>query len=149
MAFFVFKSLHLIAMVTWFAGIFYMFRLFVYHAENKDDASRAELLKIMARKLYKIITVPGMVATFVFGIAMLVINPEILRQPWMHIKLTLVLVLGGYTFFVGRTRRRFENDDVYLTSKQCRMLNEVPTLLLFAIVFVAVFRFYMMGSVQG
>ena len=144
--YFTFKALHLIAMVTWFAGLFYMFRLFVYHTENKDDASCVKMLKTMERKLYKIITVPGMVATFVFGFSMLALQPALFKQPWLHIKLTMLLMLGGYTGFVGKTRRRFENDDVYLTSKQCRLLNEVPTLFLVGIVFVAVFRFYLTGS---
>ncbi|CAM2008016.1 protoporphyrinogen oxidase HemJ [Acanthopleuribacter pedis] len=140
------KALHLIAMVTWFAGLFYMFRLFVYHTENKDDAGCVTMLKTMERKLYKIITVPGMVATFVFGFSMLAMQPHLFKQPWLHIKLTMLLMLAGYTGFVGKTRRRFEKDDVYLTSKQCRLLNEVPTLFLVGIVFTAVFRFYMTGS---
>lgn len=146
MLYFTFKALHLIAMVTWFAGLFYMFRLFVYHTENAEDAGCVRMLKTMERKLYKIITVPGMVATFVFGFSMLAMQPGLFKQPWLHIKLTLLLCLAGYTGFVGKTRRRFENDDVYLTSRQCRLLNEVPTLFLVSIVFIAVFRFYLTGQ---
>lgn len=146
-SFFIVKALHLIAMVAWFAGLFYMFRLFVYHAENKDNADITALLKVMARRLYKIITVPAMVTTFVFGIAMLVMNTGIMKQPWMHIKLLLVILLAGYTGYIGKVRKRFAADDVYLTSKQCRIRNEVPTLFLFAIVLLATaFRFQLMGS---
>lgn len=134
------KALHLIAMVAWFAGMFYMFRLFVYHVENRDRPEVTALLKIMAERLYRYITTPAMIATFVFGIAMLVVNPGYLKLAWVHLKLTLVLGLAGYHGFVGATRRRFAADDIRLTSKQCRILNEVPTLFLIAIVLLAVLR---------
>lgn len=139
------KAMHLIAMVAWFAGIFYMFRLFVYHTENKDKPEITALLKIMARRLYYYITVPAMVATFVFGLLMPILNPYLWKQPWFHVKLTLVILLAGYTGYVGKTRRRYEKDDVYLTSKQCRILNEVPTIFLILIIFVVIFR-YKFGS---
>jgi putative membrane protein len=136
------KAFHLIFMVAWFAGLFYMFRLFVYHTENKDKPEVTALLKVMARRLYKVITVPAMVLTFVFGIAMIVINPELMKQGWMHGKLLLVILLAGYTGFVGATRRRYERDEIRYSSKQCRMLNEVPTVFLILIVLLAsVFRY--------
>ena len=98
------KALHLIAMVAWFAGMFYMFRLFVYHVENRDHPEVTALLKIMAARLYRYITTPAMIATFVFGIAMLVANPGYLKLGWVHLKLVLVLGLAGYHGFVGATR---------------------------------------------
>lgn len=138
------KALHLIFMVAWFAGLFYMFRIFVYHAENKDKPEVVAVLKTMARKLYKIITVPAMVLTFVFGFAMVFMNTELFQQGWLHIKLTLVVLLAGYTGFIGKTRRRFEADDIFLTSKQCRIWNEVPTIFLIAtILLMVVFRLQM------
>lgn len=134
------KALHLIAMVTWFAGLFYMFRLFVYHVENQDKPAAVNMLKVMEGRLYKIITVPGMVATFIFGVAMLVMNPGWMKFGWVHAKLTLAILLAGYTGFVGRTRRRFAADDICYTSKQCRWLNEVPTVFLVLMILLAVFR---------
>ena len=144
MTYLVIKALHFIFMVAWFAGLFYMFRLFVYHTENKDNPDITKLFKVMEGRLYKIITVPAMVLTFVFGIIMIVMNMSLMQQGWMHIKLLLVVLLAGYTGFLGKTRRRYANDDVFLTSKQCRWLNEVPTVFLIAIVFTAVvFRMYL------
>ena len=134
------KALHLIAMVTWFAGLFYMFRLFVYHTENKDNSAVTDVLKVMERKLFRYITTPGMLATLVGGITMLVMNPGYLKQPWIHMKLTLVALLVLYHFYVGKVQARFENDDVYLSSKQCRWLNEVPTPILILVIVLAVFR---------
>lgn len=134
------KALHLIFMVAWFAGLFYMFRLFVYHTENADKPDAVAMLKVMENKLYKLITVPAMVLTFVFGITMIVINPGLMQQGWMHGKLTLVILLAGYTGFIGSTRRKYANDHIAFTSKQCRWLNEVPTFFLLTIVFLAVFR---------
>jgi len=144
--YYLFKALHLVAMVAWFAGLFYIFRLFVYHAENADKQEVTAVLKVMARRLYKIIIVPGMLATFVFGIAMIAMNTSLMKQPWLHVKLTLVILLAGYTGFCGSTRRKFANDQITLSSKACRIWNEVPTVFLIAIVFIAVFRHYMLGS---
>lgn len=134
------KSLHIISMVCWFAGLFYMFRLFVYHTENKDDTSRVELLKIMSRRLYVYITTPGMHATWFFGAATLYNAQHLLKSPWFHIKLFFLLLLSAYHWFVGKTYRRYAKDDVYLSSKQCRMLNEAPTVLLIVIVILAFFK---------
>ena len=134
------KALHLISMVAWFAGMFYMFRLFVYHAENADKPEVTAVLKGMAEKLYRVITTPAMIATWVFGLAMLALNPSLFSQPWLHVKLTLLLGLSGYHGYVGSVRRRFANDDVCLTSRQCRIRNEVPTVFLIAIVLLAVLR---------
>jgi len=135
MTYLVFKALHFVALVAWFAGLFYMFRLFVYHTENRDKVQVTDLLKVMERRLYKIITVPAMVATFVFGFGTALALKGTLAQGWFHVKLLLVLLLAGYTGFIGYTRKRCARDDLFLTSRQCRLLNELPTLLLVAIVF--------------
>ena len=138
--YFTLKALHLIFMVTWFAGLFYMFRLFVYHTENKDKPEVTALLTVMEGRLYKVIIVPGMVLTFIFGIAMFFfpLGEGWLKMPWMHIKLTLVVLLAGYTGYVGRTRRRYAAGDIFLTSKQCRIINEVPTIFLIVVIFLTV-----------
>lgn len=134
------KALHLIAMVAWFAGVFYMFRLLVYQAENRESQEVQALLVVMASRLYRAITVPAMLATLVFGLGMLASNPDYLRLGWMWLKLSLVLALVGYTLYIGRVRKRFESGDVFLTPRQCRVRNEVPLLFLIAIVLLAVLR---------
>ena len=134
------KALHLIAVVAWFAGLFYMFRLFVYHAENAAKPEVTDVLKSMASRLYRVITTPALIATFVFGLGMIALHPAYLSLGWFQAKLALVLGLAGYHGYVGRVRRRFAADDVYLTSRQCRLRNEIPTLFLIAIVLLAVLR---------
>ena len=134
------KALHLIAMVAWFAGVFYMFRLLVYQAENRESHEVQALLVVMASRLYRAITVPAMLATLVFGLGMLASNPDYLRLGWMWLKLSLILALVGYTLYIGRVRKRFESGDVFLTPRQCRVRNEVPLLFLIAIVLLAVLR---------
>ena len=138
--YFLFKSLHLIAMVAWFAGLFYMFRLFVYHVENIGKPDAVNMLKTMERKLYYYITTPAMAATVLFGTSLLVTTSYNMGQKWFMIKFIMLIGLISYHFFIGYTLKRFKNDDIFLTSKQCRLLNEVPTLFLVGIIFVAVYR---------
>jgi putative membrane protein len=124
-----FKALHLIFMVTWFAGLFYLPRLFVYHAMSDDQASN-ERFKIMERKLYYGITTPGMILTVLFGIGILM-SGHYLDQLWIHIKLTLVAILIVADFKHDRNTR----SHVFY-----RWYNEFPVLLLIPIIFLAVFR---------
>ena len=105
------KAFHLIFMVAWFAGMFYIFRLFVYHAENRNNPDITALMKVMAGRLYRVIMTPAMIATWVFGIGMLVANPSVLKAPWLWLKLVLVLGFSAYHGYVGTVRRRFEADD--------------------------------------
>lgn len=135
-----FKALHLIAMVTWFAGLFYMFRLYVYLSENKQDSSRVEILNLMAYRLYRYITTPGMFATWLFGLLVLSQAPHLLQAPWFGIKLSLLVGLSCYHYYVGYVGKRYQQGDIYLSSKQCRIWNEVPTIFLLAIVFLAVLK---------
>ena len=134
------KAFHLIAMVAWFAGMFYLFRLFVNQVESRDQPDAQALLIGMAERLYRIITTPAMVATWIFGLGMLAANPEYLSRPWLWTKLVLVLGFSGYHGYVGRVRRRFAAGDLYLTSRECRVRNEIPSLFLIAIVLLAVLR---------
>jgi putative membrane protein len=136
------KALHLISMVAWFAGMFYVGRLFVYHAENRENPEVTAVLKSMANRVYRI-TTPGMIATWLFGLAMIAAASAplaLLTQPWLIAKLVLVLAFSGYHGYVGGVRRRFEADDVFLTARQCRVRNEITTLFLIAIVLLAVLR---------
>lgn len=134
------KALHLIAMVAWFAGLFYMFRLFVNRVEQRDQPEVSAVLQGMADRLYRIITTPAMIATLVVGLSMLVLHPGYLMLPWIQIKLVLVAGLVGYHVYVGRVLRRFAAGDLYLTSRQCRIRNEIPTPFLIAIILLAVLR---------
>lgn len=133
------KALHIIAMVCWFAGLFYLPRLFVYHASSEDQVSR-ERFCIMERKLYRGIMHPSLFATLVLGLAMLWMNPALLKMPWMHIKLTLLALLIVYHFSLGFFLRSFAGDNNQKTHIFYRWYNEVPVLFLLAIVILAVVK---------
>ena len=137
------KALHIIFMVTWFAGLFYMFRLYVYHAEayDKDELERSILVKqykIMEWRLWYIITWPSAVLTIILGTTLLVMNPSYLTQPWMHVKLLFVTLLIVYQLYGQRLFKDFYYDRKNHKSSMMRMLNEVSTLILIAVVFLVV-----------
>jgi putative membrane protein len=139
------KALHLIFMVTWFAGLFYIVRLFVYHAEaSKMTEPEKSILtaqyKIMEWRLWYIITWPSMLLNLLFGISMLVKNPEFLTLPFMHVKLVLVGLLAIYHLYCHNILVKIQNNKMTFGSTGFRMLNEVATLLLIAIIFVIVLR---------
>lgn len=133
------KALHIIAIVCWFAGLFYLPRLFVYHAMAEDDASR-ERFKIMESKLYRGIMGPSMIATLVFGIWMLYLNTGWLSQGWLHAKLTLVALLIGYHHACGSLLKRFARGENRRGHVFYRWFNEVPVLFLIAIVILVVVK---------
>lgn len=135
-----FKALHLIFMVAWFAGIFYLPRLFVYHAESLEPKVHAQL-KIMERRLLMFVT-PFMVLTLLFGFGMLYIyGLEWLRlSTWMHIKLLLVLLLVLYHLYCFVLLKQFKNDVIERSGRWFRWFNEVPVLMLFAIILLAVLK---------
>ncbi len=135
-----FKAFHIISMVTWFAGLFYIFRLFVYHVKYKDRPEMREAYQGMEWKLLYTITHPAGLFTIVFGALMLWKNPFLLKQGWMHLKLLLVLLLLGYQIFAGIVHKRFRRGDFFLSEKACRIVNEVPTLLLIGIVLLTVLK---------
>jgi putative membrane protein len=130
------KAIHVIAMVTWFAGLFYLPRLFVYHAECNDEPSHARF-QIMERRLYTLMTI-GALATVVFGAAMIVAAPAYLKMGWLHVKLTLVVVLVGDHFYCRKLLRDFAGGRNRRSAKWLRVFNEVPSLLLIGIVILAV-----------
>ena len=134
------KAFHVIAMVCWFAGLFYLPRLFVYHAMADDQAGR-DRFKIMERKLYRAITTPAAVATVALGLFMLVYNWEFYRQAgWMHAKLALVVILLIYHHLCGRTVRKFQEDKNIRTHVFYRWFNEFPVLILVPVVILAIVR---------
>lgn len=145
MAYFWFKAFHLIGVVVWFAGLFYIVRLFVYHAEASQEPEPAQTIlknqyQIMEKRLYHIITTPGMVVTVAMAIGLLITEPEVLKDGWLHIKLAFVAVLIAYHFYCGRIMRRLATGECNWSSQQFRALNEAPTVLLVAIVLLAVFK---------
>jgi protoporphyrinogen IX oxidase len=145
MAYFWFKAFHIIGVVVWFAGLFYLVRLFIYHVEaNEQPEPARSILKnqyqIMEKRLYNIITTPGMLVTVAMAIGLLTTEPEILKSGWLHVKLGLVVVLLGYHHYCSRLMKKLAADECNWTSKQLRALNEAPTLLLVVIVMLAVFK---------
>ena len=134
------KALHIIAVVCWFAGLFYLPRLFVYHAMSEDAASR-ERFCVMERKLYRGIMTPASIAALVFGIWMLVLNPGLFASgAWLHVKLTLVALLIGYHHACGAMLKRFARGENRHTHTFYRWFNEVPVLFLLAIVILVVVK---------
>jgi putative membrane protein len=139
MSFLLLKALHLIAMICWFAGLFYLPRLFVYHAISEDETSR-ERFKVMERKLYRGIMTPSLVILLVAGIGMLLHSPELLGQRWLQIKLALVALLIVYHIACGVFLKQFAADQNTRTDVFYRVFNEVPVVLLIVIVLLAVLR---------
>lgn len=134
------KAFHIIALVAWFSGIFYLPRLFVYHAEAKDELS-IERFKVMERRLYYAITWPSAVLTTLLGIWLLFYNPGYyLKAGWMHAKLTLVVILWLYHLSCGHYLRLFASDKNVRSSTFYRIFNEIPTLLLIGIVLLVVVK---------
>ncbi|MDX1902071.1 MAG: protoporphyrinogen oxidase HemJ [Gammaproteobacteria bacterium] len=134
------KAFHLIFMVTWFSGLFYLPRLFVYHAMATDTISR-ERFKVMEAKLYYYITTPGAILTLFFGVWLISYNPQGYMQPlWMHLKLSCVALLVLYHIYLGILLRRFTKDQNHYSHVFYRWLNELPTLFLFAIIILVVVK---------
>ncbi|WP_421823878.1 CopD family protein [Flagellimonas oceanensis] len=139
------KSLHLIFVVTWFAGLFYIPRLFIYHIEAGQKPSPekeilSDQLKLMTKRLWYIITWPSAILCTLTAIWLLILMPGWLQQPWMHVKLVFVLMLFGYHFKCHQIFKQLQRDEVRYTSKFMRMWNEVATIILFAVVFLVVLK---------
>ena len=139
------KAFHIVGFVAWFAGLFYLVRIFVYHveAEEKPSPEREILTRqfhLMEWRVYKIIANPAMMFTFACGIGMLIVNPAYLQLGWLHVKLTLLILLLGYHLYCKKIIQKLEAGTNTLTSFQFRLLNEVPTLFLVSIVLLAVLR---------
>lgn len=134
------RALHLIAVICWFAGLFYLPRLFVYHAQSEDQISK-ERFKIMERKLYRGIMNPSMIAALVFGLWILLPQWSYYKtQGWMHAKLTLVFLLVGYHHICLAHLKRFANDANTKSHVYFRWFNEVPVLFLITIVILAIVK---------
>lgn len=140
-----FKAFHIVGVVVWFAGLFYLVRLYVYHVEANEQPEPARTIlqqqyQLMEKRLYNIITTPGMVLTVGMAIAMLIVAPDLLKETWLHIKLTLVALLIGYHHYCARLMKQMAVGKFTWNSQQLRGLNEVPTIFLVVIVLLAVFK---------
>ena len=136
-----FKSLHLISVISWMAGLLYLPRIFVYHAENIDDNNISEVFKVMERKLYFYIMTPAMILSWVFGLLLIhSIGFQQLGQIWMVFKIAFVILLTIYHFYLGKILNKFKIDQNNRSHKFYRSINEIPTILLILIVFVVIFK---------
>ncbi len=136
-----FKSLHLIAVISWMAGLLYLPRIFVYHVENLEKKEATEIFEIMEKRLYFYIMRPAMITTWLFGIILVYINGlDILSQLWMHIKLALVIFLTIYHEYLGVCLKSLKLKTNTKTSKFFRIINEVPTIILIFIIFIVIFK---------
>lgn len=139
------KALHIIFVITWFAGLFYIVRLFIYHTEalakpEPDKTILSDQLALMSKKLWYVITWPSAVITVIMGTLLLINQPEWLKMPFMHIKLSFVFVLLLYHLGCHFIFRQLQNGQARYSSTQLRVYNEVATLILFAIVFLIVLK---------
>ena len=135
-----FKSLHLIAVISWMAGLLYLPRIFVYHSEASHE-SQKEVFKIMEKRLYNYIMMPAMLLSWLFGFLLLHnLGFAVFLELWMQVKIVSVLILTFYHFTLGKYLNNFFIDANQKSSKFFRIINEVPTILLIVVVFVVVFK---------
>ena len=136
-----FKSLHLIAIISWMAGLLYLPRIFVYHVENNEEKKISDVFKVMEKKLYFYIMTPAMILSWLFGIALLhYLGIDQALQFWLKAKILLVVILTLYHLYLGKCLKDFAIDINKRSSKFFRIFNEVPTILLILIIFVVIFK---------
>ena len=136
-----FKSLHLISVISWMAGLLYLPRIFVYHVENFEKKETTKIFETMERKLYNYIMRPAMILSWLFGIILVYLNGlESLVSLWLQIKLVLVFILTIYHEYLGKCLRNLKDGSNNKSSKFYRIINEIPTILLILTVFVVIFK---------
>ena len=136
-----FKSLHLIAVISWMAGLLYLPRIFVYHTENSSEEKVSQIFKVMERKLYFYIMTPAMILSWFFGLLLInSIGFQQLGQTWMLLKLLFVVILTLYHFYLGKLLSQFRIDSNRHSHKFYRYINEIPTIMLILIIFVVIFK---------
>jgi protoporphyrinogen IX oxidase len=136
-----FKSLHLIAVVSWMAGLLYLPRIFVYHVENKEKKEVTDIFEVMEKKLFFYIMRPAMIFTWIFGLILIYQNGiEIFSQLWLQIKIVLVILLSAYNDYLGKCLVSLKNNTNIRSSKFFRTINEIPTIMLILIVFIVIFK---------
>ncbi len=136
-----FKSLHLISVISWMAGLLYLPRIFVYHAENNSEIKTSEIFKVMEKKLFFYIMTPAMILSWFFGLLLIhSIGFQELGQTWMIFKISFVVILTIYHFYLGKMVNQFKLNLNNHTHKFYRIINEIPTILLILIIFVVIFK---------
>ena len=136
-----FKSIHLVAVISWMVGLLYLPRIFVYHVENINDDNSKRIFKIMEKKLYFFIMMPAMILSWIFGLILIfIVGSNILLILWTQIKLLLIVLLTFYHFYLGQCLKNLAIEQNNKTSKFFRIINEIPTILLILIVFIVVFK---------
>ena len=136
-----FKSLHLIAVISWMAGLLYLPRIFVYHVENINDQNSTNIFKTMEKKLYFYIMIPAMILSWIFGLILIsIVGFDVLSATWIQLKLIFVVLLTFYHFYLGQCLKNLAFKQNNKTSKFFRIINEIPTILLILIVFIVVFK---------
>ena len=139
------KALHLIFVVTWFAGLFYIPRLFIYHIEASQKPSPEKeilvpQLQMMSKRLWNMITWPSAILCTLFAVILLVLNPGLLKFPWMHVKLAFVLLLWAYHIKNHFIYKQLQRNEVKYTSNYMRIWNEGATIILFAVIFLVILK---------
>ena len=136
-----FKSLHLISVIFWMAGLLYLPRIFVYHSENNDNQNTSEIFKTMEKKLFNYIMMPAMILTWLFGLFLVFfLEFSVFLELWMQLKVVFVLLLTFYHFYLGRCVKLFFINQNVNSSKFYRIINEIPTVILIIVIFLAIFK---------
>ena len=135
-----FKSLHLISVISWMAGLLYLPRIFVYHSESEDESQKT-IFKTMEKKLYNYIMMPAMLLSWLFGVLLIhTLGFTVFSELWMQIKVVAVVILTYYHFTLGKYLNDFAIDNNQKTSKFFRIYNEIPTAILIVVIFVVIFK---------
>ena len=140
MSYEIIKALHILSVISWMVGLLYLPRLFVYHSQAQVGSVQAETFKVMERKLLKVIMTPAMIASFIFGVWMIALNHSIIFENWFQLKFIAVLAMAGCHGKFSQMQRKLEDDFRPLSSKTYRVWNEVPTVLMIIIIFMAVLK---------
>jgi protoporphyrinogen IX oxidase len=136
-----FKSLHLIAVISWMAGLLYLPRIFVYHIENKEKKEATDIFEVMEKRLFFYIMCPAMILTWIFGLILIYLNGvEIFSQLWMQLKIILVILLSVYNDYLRKCFVSLKNNSNTKSSKFFRIINEIPIIILIFIVFLVIFK---------
>ena len=136
-----FKSLHLIAVISWMAGLLYLPRIFVYHAQNDNKPLVSDVFKVMEKKLFFYIMTPAMALSWIFGLILIYLNGiEIFSQLWFQIKIVLIILLSAYNDYLGKCLVALKNSTNTKSAKFFRIINEIPTVILIIVVFLAIFK---------
>jgi protoporphyrinogen IX oxidase len=133
-------TFHILAVIAWMAGMLYLPRLYVYHADAEKGSDKSETFKVMERRLLRAIINPAMIATYLFGVLMIVANPALLEQGWLHAKIALVVLMTVVHVLFARWRKVFERDENTRPAGFYRVWNEIPTLLMIFIVILVIVK---------